>query len=74
MAKHGKVLIAERRIPEHDGDAVPVLLSDINMLVLTGGRERTDAEYERLLDTAGLELGAITPAAFPYCVIEGLST
>ncbi len=47
MAKHGRVLVVERRIPEHDGDAVPALLSDINMLVITGGRERTDAEFAR---------------------------
>ncbi len=73
MANHGKVLIVERRIPQRDGDAVPALLSDINMLVITGGRERTDSEYAQLLDAAGLRLGSITPATFPYCVIEGLS-
>ncbi len=73
MARHGRVLIVERRIPDRDGDAIPTLLSDINMLVITGGRERTDAEYAALLDAAGLRLGAINPAAFPYCVIEGRS-
>jgi hypothetical protein len=72
MARHAKVLIVERRIPERDGDAIPALLSDINMLVITGGRERTDAEYAELLNAAGLRLGGITPAAFPYCVIEGI--
>ncbi len=74
MAKHGRVLIVERRIPGPDGDPVPALLSDINMLVITGGRERTDAEYEALLQAAGLRLGRILPAAFPYCVVEGLAT
>ncbi len=73
MAKHGRVLVVERRIPGHDGDAVPALLSDINMLVITGGRERTDVEYEQLLDAAGLRLSSITPAFFPYCVIEGVA-
>ena len=73
MGNHGKVLIVERRIPQRDGDPVPALLSDINMLVITGGRERTDPEYAQLLDAAGLRLGSITPAAFPYCVIEGLA-
>jgi hypothetical protein len=71
MARHGRVLIVERRIPDRNGDAIPTLLSDINMLVITGGRERTDAEYAALLDAAGLRLGSINPAAFPYCVIEG---
>jgi O-methyltransferase domain len=72
MARHGKVLIVERRIPECDNDAIPALLSDINMLVITGGRERTDTEYSELLNAAGLRLGGIAPAAFPYCVIEGI--
>ncbi len=73
MARHGRVLIVERRIPAGDGDVVPALLSDINMLVITGGRERTDAEYGALLEAAGLKLGRILPAAFPYCAIEGLA-
>lgn len=72
MARHGTVLIVERRVRERDGDAIPALLSDINMLVITGGRERTDAEYGELLNAAGLRLGGITPVAFPYCVIEGV--
>ncbi len=59
--------------PNRNGDAIPTLLSDINMLVITRGRERTDAEYAALLDAAGLRLGAINPAPFPYCVIEGRS-
>jgi SAM-dependent methyltransferase len=71
MARHGRVLIVERRIPDRDGDAIPTLLSDINMLVITGGRERTDGEYAALLEAAGLRLGAVKPAAFPYCLIEG---
>ena len=45
MARAGKVLIIERLIPEDGSDAVPTLLSDINMLVLTGGQERTNDEY-----------------------------
>ena len=73
MGKHAKVLIVERRIPQRDGDPVPAFLSDINMLAITGGRERTDPEYAQLLDAAGLRLGSITPATFPYCLIEGLS-
>lgn len=43
-----------------------------NMLVFTGGRERTNAEYGQLLHDAGLTLGKIQPVAAPYGVIEGL--
>jgi hypothetical protein len=73
MARAGRVLIIERLIPEDGGDAVPTLLSDINMLVITGGQERTNDEYGELLRSAGLRLGAIQPVAFPYGVIEGLA-
>jgi hypothetical protein len=51
---------------------VPTLLSDINMLVITGGQERTNAEYGAVLEAAGLQIGAVRPVAFPYGIIEGL--
>ena len=72
MARDGRVLIVERLIPDTPGDAVPTLLSDINMLVITGGQERTTAEYGDLLAAAGLTIGEVRPVAFPYGVIEGL--
>jgi SAM-dependent methyltransferase len=73
MAGAGRVLIVERLIPEDGGDPVPALLSDINMLVFTGGQERTNAEYRELLQAAGLKAGGVLPVAFPYGVIEGLA-
>jgi hypothetical protein len=73
MARGGRVLIVERLIPQDGSDAVPALLSDINMLVLSGGQERTNAEYGELLTAAGLKLGRVQPVAFPYGVIEGLA-
>jgi O-methyltransferase domain len=72
VTRHGRVLIIERLIPDDPGQAVPVLLSDINMLVLSGGRERTNEEYGSLLRAAGLRPGIIQPVTFPYGVIEGL--
>jgi hypothetical protein len=71
MRKKGRVLIVERLISDDPTQAVPVLLSDINMLVVTGGQERTNAEYGRLLSLAGLSLGKIQAVAPPYGVIEG---
>ena len=58
--------------PGDRSQALPTLLSDINMLVLTGGQERTNAEYGALLETAGLRLSAVRPVAFPYGVIEAV--
>jgi hypothetical protein len=72
MGSRGRVLIVERLIPDDPREAVPVLLSDLNMLLVTGGKERTNAEYAKLLAAAGLRLGRIQPVAAPYGVIEGL--
>ena len=49
---------------------MPVLLSDLNMLVVTGGRERTTAQYGQLLAEAGLSLAKTVPVAPPYAVFE----
>ena len=73
MSAAGRVLIVERLIPEDGSDRVPTLLSDINMLVFTGGQERTNSEYGKLLQAAGLRLASVRPVAFPYGVIEGLA-
>lgn len=70
VARHGRVLIIERLIPAGPADAVPVLVSDLNMLVFTGGQERTTAQYGQLLVTPG-NLGKVQAVAPPYGVIEG---
>jgi orsellinic acid C2-O-methyltransferase len=73
MGIGGRVLIVERLIADDPRAAVPVLLSDLNMLLLTGGKERTNAEYGKLLAAAGLRPGQIHPVAAPYGVIEGFA-
>jgi hypothetical protein len=45
-------------------------LSDLNMLVGPGGRERTAGEYDALLATAGFELLGETPTAAGVSVFE----
>jgi hypothetical protein len=73
MAGDGRVLIVERLIADDPAAAVPVLLSDLNMMVFTGGLERTNAEYRELLTRAGLKPGRVQPVAAPYGIIEGLA-
>jgi hypothetical protein len=65
MASGGRVLITEGLIPDDQARAIPALLSDLNMLVVTGGQERTNTEYVRLLAAAGLRPGRIQPVAAP---------
>ncbi len=73
MSRSARLLIVERLIPEDVSEAVPTLLSDITMLVVTGGMERTNSEYQRLIAQADLELRQVQPVAPPYGLIEGLA-
>jgi hypothetical protein len=45
---------------------------DLNMMVMTGGRERTAAEYRSLLETAGFRLARIVPTVTEMSVIEAV--
>lgn len=55
MHPGSRLLILERLLPS-DGGPSPAALVDINMLVFTGGRERTEEQYRDLLRAAGLRL------------------
>ncbi len=47
-------------------------MSDIRMFVLTGGRERTEAEYRDLFSMADFRLNRIIPTSGPASLIEGV--
>jgi hypothetical protein len=48
-------------------------LIDLNMLVMTsGGRERTEAEYRALFEKAGFKLTRIVPTQDDVSIIEGI--
>jgi hypothetical protein len=55
------------------GESIYPVLSDINMLIRTGGCERTEAQYRALYRAAGFELTrtVATPAPTGTTVIEG---
>ncbi len=72
MKPQGKVLLVERVILSGSTPQALVLESDVQMLVLTGGKERTDVEYRTLLNAAGFELTQIIPVLTPFYVIEAV--
>ena len=74
MQGDGRVLIVERMIFSDPERSIPTLLSDLNMMVLTGGQERTEEDYARLLATADLRLTRVLPVAYPYGVFEGAAS
>lgn len=53
LPSHGAILLAEALLNDDGCGPVYALMQDLNMLVCTDGRERTLAEYRRLLESAG---------------------
>jgi len=67
-----KYLIIEGMIDEDRiGDFIADL--DIEMLAWTTGRERTRAEWEELLDRAGLMLARVVPMGGFSCIVEAVA-
>jgi hypothetical protein len=47
-------------------------LMDLNMLVMTGGRERTEPEFRSLLKQAGFELKRVVRTDAPVSIVEAI--
>jgi hypothetical protein len=71
MPAHAKALVIERATSVNYENSVPTLISDINMMVQTGGRERTDDEHAELFARVGLRLTRVLPVMAPYAIFEG---
>ncbi|MGP4029078.1 methyltransferase [Actinomadura sp. 3N407] len=73
MSPDARVLLLEQVMPEMvTPETAGVVRNDLNMLVSTGGRERTEAEFRELLEGAGLTVASVTGPLPPsaYHVIE----
>jgi O-methyltransferase domain/Dimerisation domain len=69
MKPNGRLLIVEMVLPPGDAPH-PGKILDMVMLVLTGGQERTEAEYAHLLDNAGFRLNRVVATQSPVSVVE----
>jgi hypothetical protein len=73
MRTDSKLLVVERILPilaESTPGATNKFLSDLNMMLLSGGCERTEEEYRALLAAAGFDLRRIVPTTTPHSIIE----
>lgn len=74
IPEDGRLLIIEPVVPPAVDGTMPLMtyLSDLNMLVNTGGRERTRDEFERVCTIAGLRLASVTalPPAAAFFLLE----
>jgi ubiquinone/menaquinone biosynthesis C-methylase UbiE len=66
----GRLLVIEMVI-KPGNVAQPAKWLDLNMLVLPGGRERTEAEYREMYAKAGFRLERVVPTPTEVSVIEG---
>ncbi len=72
MPSNGRLLLFETMIAKTNQLSYP-LLSDLNMLIRTGGCERTKQEYRELYSAAGFKLtrAIATPSPTGMTIIEG---
>lgn len=77
MQQGARLLVVEMVVPEPGEPNAAVFerlvrQTDLEMLAVVGGRERTAAEYEELLTESGFTLDRIVPLeGMPWSVIEG---
>lgn len=67
----GRLLLVEMVITPGNEPSMAKML-DLNMMVVPGGKERTEAQYRALYEAAGFRLERIVPTASEVSVIEGL--
>ncbi|HZZ38704.1 MAG TPA: methyltransferase [Acidobacteriaceae bacterium] len=74
MPENGALLIIEFILPPLVSQADPHLeghlMSDLNMLAVTGGRERSESEWRTLLEAAGFHLTGVYPVGSDVGIVE----
>jgi hypothetical protein len=72
-AKPGaKVLLVESVVEEDDTVPSMSKVMDLNMLAMTGGKERTEKEYAALFEKTGFRLTRVIPTPSPMQIVEAV--
>ena len=69
----GRIILIEMIIEEIGVPGIAPL-TDLNMLIMLGGRERTLNEYKTLLNATGFCFISVTPTSTPFVLIEAVVT
>lgn len=69
--KGAKVLLVETVVEEDDNAPSLSKIMDLNMLVMTGGKERTPSEYAELFEKTSFELVKVYPTS-PLQIVEAV--
>ena len=70
MPANGRLILVDCVVPETNEPHFSKFI-DLNMLVMTGGKERTEKEFEELLAAAGFKLLRVIPTELPTSIVEG---
>src|SRR3954469_3243009 len=66
-----KLVVIERVLPERVGpEHLDLVLSDLNMMAMTCGQERTEAEFAEMFAAAGFRMDRVVPTGTNVSVIE----
>lgn len=74
-----KLLVVETVLPDESAWAAGKGVHfgnhlDINMMVLTGGRERTPEEFSRTFGESGWRMSRVVKTASPYSIVEAVAS
>lgn len=67
-----RLLVMDSVVPASNAEPSLARLMDLNMLVMTGGKERTEAEFRELFDRAGFNLVKVHATESPIGIVEGV--
>lgn len=71
MAEDGVLLVVDAVIPPGNEPHIGKLI-DLEMMLLPGGLERTEAQFETLFEQAGFRLTRVIQTPAPLSIIEGI--
>ena len=69
IPQDGRVIIVDCVVPEGDDPDFSKFF-DLNMMVMTGGKERTAREFDELLAAAGFRFLRVIPTDLPTSIVE----
>ncbi len=71
MKLGGRVLVAEIVLLPGRETSLQKFI-DLQLMILSPGQERTEAQYRQLFEAAGFTLARIVPTTSPYSILEGV--
>ncbi len=75
MHANARLVLVERELPDRIDNpevALPTVMSDLHMMIVLGGAERTTGEYADLLAGADLRVTRVIPTGTEFCAVEAV--